>query len=514
MKSKFSIFNSAVAVALLFSSSQLSAQGFNKLISGTTKNLLGVSAPSDQICYVTGAEGTILKTADGGGSWVKQASGLPSTNGVIPTLYSTWFTSTTTGYAVGDNGSALKTINGGSAWTKMTIASNTIHLRSIRFSSKTGMEKVGYATGGLPDGSTGYVFRTTDGGVIWNKILEIGGRGAFYSTFIITASTATSYLGLRLYCVMYDGSVYTSNDGGDQWFNSFAVGQSGSESYFVNTTTGFVGTSTGDIYKTASTGKYFEAITPKKTNDGLRGVDFSDGTTTGYFVGGNVAANTGTILKTTDGGTSWNLVTLPAGTPRLWGVDFTSSCNGYVTGLNGTILKYGTATNNTDPIEICQGNPTGITAVGSSTYSWATSTGQALSTGAFIKVNPSTTTTYVVTGMTNKCGSKISVKVTVLNCLKSLSETTTSIENNDLIVNNEGQVSPNPTSGRINIYPISGNELTSITIIDALGKTIYETKATDNNSPVEIDIENQPEGIYFVRLVNGSNTLNKKIIKQ
>lgn len=511
MKSKLSIFSVTVTVALLISTFHLHSQGFAKLKSGTTNDLLGVSAPSYQICYVTGAKGTILKTIDGGGSWVKQTSGLQPINGVLPTLYSTWFTSTTTGYAVGDNGAALKTTNGGSTWSPMVISPSSVHLRSIRFANKAGLENIGYATGGTPDAAKGYVYRTTDGGASWKIVLETTSKGAIYSTFIILPATGTTYQSLWIYCVGYDGSVYSSNDGGDYWANPGGVTQTGSESYYISSSKGFVGAADGSIYKTESYGKIYEPITPTASY-GLRGVDFTYGNLIGYFVGGNVSANTGTILNTKDGGTTWNLMTLPAGTKRLWGVDFVNSCNGFVTGLNGTILKFGTAIVTPQPIGTCAGNPISITAAGAPSYTWALATGLDKTTGATVTANPATTTTYTISGNDNGCVSKISVKVEVLNCEKSLTETSTSID--EAGISNAGQISPNPTSGVVNIYPIAGNELTTISIMDALGRTVYESKVFDNNSPVEIDLSKQPSGIYFVRLVNGSNLLNKKIIKQ
>jgi photosystem II stability/assembly factor-like uncharacterized protein len=56
---------------------------------------------------VVGAGGTILRTTDGGETWVSQSSG----TGNI--LYGVFFTSTNTGTAVGARGTILRTTTGG-----------------------------------------------------------------------------------------------------------------------------------------------------------------------------------------------------------------------------------------------------------------------------------------------------------------------------------------------------------------------------------------------------------------
>jgi len=55
------------------------------------------------------------------------------------------------------------------------------------------------------------------------------------------------------------------------------------------------------------------------------------------------------------------------------------------------------------------GSPIAITAGGATTYSWSPSTGLDVTTGATVNANPSTTTTYTVTGTANGCtGTEIS----------------------------------------------------------------------------------------------------------
>ena len=65
-------------------------------------------------------------------------------------------------------------------------------------------------------------------------------------------------------------------------------------------------------------------------------------------------------------------------------------------------------------IAICSGQSGTLTASGASTYTWAPSTGLNATTGASVLANPSTTTTYTVTGTNiNGCTNFKTVKVTV-----------------------------------------------------------------------------------------------------
>lgn len=121
----------------------------------------------------------------------------------------------------------------------------------------------------------------------------------------------------------------------------------------------------------------------------------------------------------------------------------------------------------------------------------------------------------LVNGMSSTVSIMKNTTAGVTGCTpKSLIETTAPIDGVESNVSKDGLLYPNPTSGKINIFPIAGNEKTTITIFDMFGRTVFETVVIDNDSVIEVDLSGQPEGIYFVRLVNGSNSVTKKIIKQ
>jgi hypothetical protein len=96
-----------------------------------------------------GRGGTILRTTNGGASWVEQTSG--TTNW----LYSVSFTDANTGTAVGSYGTILRTTNGGSTWVRQT-SGTTNHLYGVFFTD---------ANTGTAVGAGGTILRTTTGGV-------------------------------------------------------------------------------------------------------------------------------------------------------------------------------------------------------------------------------------------------------------------------------------------------------------------------------------------------------------
>lgn len=68
----------------------------------------------------------------------------------------------------------------------------------------------------------------------------------------------------------------------------------------------------------------------------------------------------------------------------------------------------------------CGGQAVAITASGAGEYSWSPSDGLSSTTGATVMAQPSTTTTYTVTGTTNGCSSSKTVTVTVVPPLSGI----------------------------------------------------------------------------------------------
>lgn len=83
--------------------------------------------------------------------------------------------------------------------------------------------------------------------------------------------------------------------------------------------------------------------------------------------------------------------------------------------------------------------------------------------------------------------------------------------------NNEMVTSPNPFNGSLFVKYHSINEgIITIQLIDMLGKThqqVIETVSKGDNQ-VTLNTDALPVGIYFIRIVNGSNVTTQRIVKR
>ena len=98
--------------------------------------LYSLSFPANQtdIGYAAGMNGIIVKSTDGGASWVQQTSG----TSVI--LFGIAFADEFTGYAVGENGTILKTVTGGVIPVELTSFKAQLEEREVRLSWQTATE--------------------------------------------------------------------------------------------------------------------------------------------------------------------------------------------------------------------------------------------------------------------------------------------------------------------------------------------------------------------------------------
>ena len=121
--------------------------------SGTSQYLRSCSFIDSNLGIIVGANGTLLRTTDGGEIWSLIDSG---TN---ETLLEVDFVSNAIGYAVGANGTIIKTIDTGLTWFELSSNTNQ-QLNSVFFQN----ENVGFVCG-----KNGVLLSTTDGGTNWNR---------------------------------------------------------------------------------------------------------------------------------------------------------------------------------------------------------------------------------------------------------------------------------------------------------------------------------------------------------
>jgi hypothetical protein len=78
--------------------------------------------------------------------------------------------------------------------------------------------------------------------------------------------------------------------------------------------------------------------------------------------------------------------------------------------------------------------------------------------------------------------------------------------------NKRVSIFPNPTKGKFTIELENTSKNSLIVISDLVGKVIFSKTIIDNT--LQIDISNQPKGIYLVKIINGNNVTTQKIVYQ
>jgi len=153
---------------------------------------------------------------------------------------------------------------------------------------------------------------------------------------------------------------------------------------------------------------------------------------------------------------------------------------------------------------ICQGEAVTLTASGgATTYTWSANVGT-LTNVASVMVTPTNTgnTIYTINGTNGPSG----CRTTAASITQSVGACT-GIANNSIGFN-DLRIFPNPAvNGKAEIIGLSG--LNTITIFNLLGQLITTQKTEKEN--FQIDLNNQPNGTYLVKIVNANH--DSKVVK-
>jgi len=213
----------------------------------------------------------------------------------------------------------------------------------------------------------------------------------------------------------------------------------------------------------------------------------------------NLTANGAATYTWNTGSTSYTIAPIP-----------TSNTTYTVTGASGTcsstavksITVNPTPTVNavTSTSTLCTGNTATLTASGANTYNWLPGS----STGSVITINPTTNTTYTVTG-TNTFGCS---DVSIITQSVSLC---TGIEN---LANNFPSINfyPNPFNDIITIE--SELPVSKIVLNDILGKAVSTIEKINHEQYMQVNTNELPEGIYFMTVYINNQHKTYKIIKK
>lgn len=100
---------------------------------------------------------------------------------------------------------------------------------------------------------------------------------------------------------------------------------------------------------------------------------------------------------------------------------------------------------------------------------------------------------------TDECGSDVETN--------TVSVMTISI-NNHHTVKSKVIVYPNPSNG---IFNVSGAENITVIVYNSIGSVIKEASTTNNRTHLTIDLSNEPNGIYFIRVATNAEAVMKKV---
>ncbi len=275
------------------------------LLDADGKHLRDVHILSEMEAVIVGANGTVIKTIDGGNTW---------DNLTVKPTSNTWetvnFTSPTEGFIGGQFENIYKTTDAGATWNSVyTINSGSSQIWDIDFLDNKN---------GIAVGRSGELALTTDGGNTWSKT-DLGANkhlGADYvnADFIYSVGA---------------GQVAKSTDAGANWTKKDIEPDAYWETIFTDDMTGYRVGNSGKYQETTDAGANWTTKDIGATAT-LLDVFFTDANT-GYIVGGQ-----GFLAKTTDAGTTWSKIDL--GTTKALAAIHIANGTGYIVGSDGTIF--------------------------------------------------------------------------------------------------------------------------------------------------------------------------------
>lgn len=227
--------------------------------------------------FKTTGDGAIIKTTNGGITWVRDTTSIPDR------IFDVEFENSNNGWIVGRNGYIGKSNDGGNNWTSQTTGVGE-DLFAISFSSLTN----GWAVGS-DGGSGGTILHTTNGGVTWNSQTTSSSGDL---TGVLTINSDTAFI------IGQSGLILFTSDGGTNWnIQASGVTADLSDIKFNNGLEGRVVGLGGLVLVTGDAGTTWSMETSNTTNDindifyGLNGINWYCGDNGDIFIYTTVIQN-------------------------------------------------------------------------------------------------------------------------------------------------------------------------------------------------------------------------------
>lgn len=286
------------------------------------RNILSADFVDQNIGYLSGQSGLLMKTVDGGHTW-QYLDG-----SVTVHMNDIDFFDADTGYAVGASGTMIKTTNGGTTWSNVTnpvtVAINTIFIQSPN--------NVFMATA---SGTSPRVNRSTDYGATWVEITPGGLTQTVWDIFFISQTHGWV-------ATQNGGRVYRTTDSGTTWAETQVDPLIVPNTVkFKDTQTGFVtNNNNGNVYKSTDGGATWAPIAATTVRQ--NGFDFNGSTIW-------TAGNAGTMTKSTDDGTNYTELHSAVTTQQIRKIHFFNDLFGVAAGgSTSTSLNIGEVSKTTN----------------------------------------------------------------------------------------------------------------------------------------------------------------------
>ena len=441
--------------------------------------LVKINFVNEKIGYAVGLLGNILKTTDGGVTWVAQNSKINySLNSIACDLNGN------SCVAVGENATILKYNQKANVWDKISQSPpNNINLNKASFVNDTMA---------LVAGSYGFYAKSGNGGATWSTYMLKKGVANLDINF---TNARTGYM------LTSEGCIYKTTDGGNVW-DSLDINDAGNilKLYFYNDSFGFAfGNHT---YKTVDGGKTWTNL-PISLFD----IQFLDDST-GFYLD----HHHGQIYKSFDKGETWLYWDYPDCEPCTYTgkrICFVNSSVGYIAddvlfkttdgGASWKTLQY-TESN----LEYCVAlnfisENTGYLFTNYDYIYKTTDGGNTWTTEDY---------RYKNTYLTQMCVSKTDGIVVGQTGQIFMPASFNYKSNTIKRVEKELSVSPNPSKTNkvyINADLVSA-DIKQLEVWDLGGRLVLKEKLNTKNFPIELELPNYLNGIYVVHLIGEKST--------